>query len=670
MKEIVFLFFILPLSPGSHKPLYHRNQVDSLIVLLQAKKDSSRIPVLLSLCWELRNASPEESIKYGTEAISLTNHYKDYNNLAKAYSFVGVAYRIMGKYSKSVDFYYEGLEVADKHQIPEQAGYAHLNLANLYIYQELISLASENLKKAYAIATEIGNKPMLAYVSQYNGRIYSLEGKPDSALLSYQKSLSIRQELNQLPEQATCYKYIGDIYFQKGNLKAARENYDLSLGKVDKQNDRDLYANLIIKKSLIFLKENHLKEASELADEGLKTASQIGANMAIRDALQVLVNISLKTQDYKSAAVFQQRVIQYNDTLFSKQLSEKLFLLEYQFERQQRNAKIDLLNKDNAIKELRIKRIGIISLGLTAIIVLLIAVFIVLLILLKQRKDHEKLLELHNQEIVKQRNSIEQQNVKLIVTNEKLEKSEEELRKIVQTKDKLFSIIAHDLRNPFNSLIGLTEILRGKAGNIDATEMGLYVTMINESSHKLLRLIDSLLEWARSQTGTLKPVRSNIILKSLADDVMKLYLTQAETKGINLNNKIPDNILVFADHEILAIIIRNLISNGVKYTRKGDNVTLQAYQENGNTLLKISDTGIGMSPEVINKLFKIEETFTTEGTGNEVGTGLGLVICKEFIEILGGTIDVESTVGRGTVFCVTLPVPESDRLNEQLIQFV
>ena len=654
MKEIFFLFFIIPLSLGSHELSYQQNKEDSLIVLLQSKSDSSRIPALISMCWELRNSSPDESIKYGTEAVDLANQYKDYNSLAKAYSFVGVAYRIMGKYSKAVDFYYMGLDIADKYEIREQAGYAYLNLANLYIYQELVSLASENIKKADAIAREIDNKPMLAYVSLYNGRIYCLEGKLDSALLNYQKSLLLRQELNQLPEEATCYKYIGDIYFQKGSFLTAVKNYNLSLEKVDKQNDKDLYANLLIQKSQIFVKENNLKEASAMAREGLNIASQIGANMAIKDAFQVLVTIFLKTQDYKSASDYQQRVIQYNDALFSKQLSEKIFLLEYQLERQQKNARIDLLNKDNSIKELKIKRIVIISLGLTSIIVLLVAVFIVLLILLKQRRDHGKILELHNEEIVKQRNSIEQQNRKLTEANEKLEKSEEELKKIVQTKDKLFSIIAHDLRNPFTALTGLTEVLHENSDTIDASEMNLYVSMINESSHKLLRLIENLLGWARSQTGTLRLLITNIPLKSMADDVMKIYLTQAETKGISLINKIPDNTSVYADHEILAVIIRNLISNGLKYTQKGGNVTLTAYKENGDTVLKVSDTGVGMSPEVLEKLFKIEETFTTEGTSNEAGTGLGLVICKEFIETLGGTISVESSVGKGTSFYVTL----------------
>jgi signal transduction histidine kinase len=622
---------------------------------LKVEGDSARLDYLLTLCWEHRNAAPEVSVRYGTEAIDLAVGTSDYKSLSKAYSFVGVAYRIMGKYSHSVDFYYKGLEVSVKYGLTEQAGYAYLNLANLYVYQELSALARDNLKKAGKIAGDLALKPMLAYVYMYQGRIFSLDGKLDSALISYSKSLSLRQELDQLAEQATCYKYIGDIYFLQGDYLTANGNYNLSLEKVDKENDKDLYANLLIKKSLIFLNQNDLMEASSMAGEAFKTACEIGANMTIKDALNVLVKLSLLNKDYKTASELQQKVIQYNDTLFSKQLSEKIFLLEYQLEKQQRNAKIDLLNKDNTIKDLRIRRIRIISIALTTVILLLAAVFIVLLSLLKQRRKHEELLELQNREITEQSENIELQNRKLTDANEKLEKSEAELKRIVQTKDKLFSIIAHDLRNPFTALIGLTELLHENANTISSDEKNVYVTMINESSHKLLQLIENLLQWARSQTGTLKLVNSELVLGNLADDVLKIYSTQAEAKGISLKNEIPADIKVYADQEILATVIRNLISNGIKYTRKGGNVNCSAFAENGKIVLKISDTGVGMSSQMLEKLFSIENTFTTEGTSNEVGTGLGLVICQEFIETLGGTISVESILGTGTSVFVSLP---------------
>lgn len=651
MRTLVLLFLLVPMALNAGELFYRLKHTDTLLV----EGDSARLDYLLTVCWKHRNAAPEMSVRFGTEAIDLAAIKGDYKSLSQAYGFVGVAYRIMGKYSMAVDYYYMGLEVSVKNGLKEQAAYAYLNLANLYVYQELSALAKDNLKKAETLARELALKPMLAYVYMYQGRILCLDGKLDSALISYRESLSLRQELNQLAEQATCYKYIGDIYFLQDDFKTAGKNYDLSLEKVDRLNDKDLYANLLIKKSLIFLKENNFSEASSLAGEALKTASEIGANMAVKDALQVLVKLSLLNRDFKTASELQQKVIQYNDTLFSKQFSEKIFILEYQLEKQQRNTKIDLLNKDNAIKELRIKKIRIISIALTTLVLLLVAVFIVLLSLLKQRRKHEELLELQNREITKQSENIEQQNRELTVANGKLEKSEADLKRIVQTKDKLFSIIAHDLRNPFTALIGLTELLHVNADSIDSKEMNVYVTMINESSHKLLQLIENMLQWARSQTGTLKPVKTDLVLRNLTDDVMKIYSTQTEGKGISLNNEISGNIKVYADQEILATVIRNLVSNGIKYTRKGGNITCSASEENGKVILKISDTGVGMSSKILEKLFRIENTFTTEGTSNEGGTGLGLVICKEFIETLGGTISVESIVGTGTTVFVTLP---------------
>jgi signal transduction histidine kinase len=659
MKELIFLFLFYPfvLSSENHPNILQHD--DSLSVVLQSKDGSEKIPVLLTLCWDLRNAEPEKSIKYGTEAINLASQYKDYESLAKAYSFVGVAYRVMGRYSESIDLYYKGLEVAQSHNIPDQAGFAHLNLANLYIYQEHANLAFENIKKAEDIAIKTNNKSMLAYVYLFYGRTYSIEGKLDTALLSYEKSLSLRKEINQAPDQASCYKYIGDIHFQKGDYDAAMENYNMSLEKVDKKGDKNLYTSILTKKSLILAQQMKLNEAKKLAYESLTIAKDIKANMAVKDALAALVTISLKSLDYKSATEYQQKVIQYSDSLFSQKLTEKIFLLEYQMEKQQRNARIDLLNKDNAIKTLKIKRIKIISIALTSILTLLATFIVILLVLFRQRRKHAKLLELQNQEIIEHRNNIELQNLKLTETNEQLERSEEELRRIVQTKDKLFSIIAHDLRSPFMSLAGLTEVMYCKALTMEKAEIAEFSKMINNSSHKLLNLIENLLQWSKSQTGTLKLFPGSLHVKEITDEAMKIYQTQAETKGITLANEVPDDICVYADRETFSTVLRNFIHNGIKYTEKGGVVTVSARPENEKVTISVSDNGIGMSQEALKKLFKIEESYTTIGTGNEAGTGLGLIICKEFAEINKGTITVESTLGKGTAFYFILPSGEN-----------
>lgn len=656
MQELILLITFVTSTVFCPEYPHRHMQADSLKIMLENTSDSSRIPVLLSLSWELRNKSPEKSVAYGIEAIDLATKYNDFNNLAKAYSFVGVAYKIMGRYSESIDYYYKGHEIAEKYGIKDQGGYAHLNLANLYLYQEHGNLAVDNIKQAEVIANETGNKSMLAYAHLYYGRAFKLEDKLDSALIEYKQSLTLRQELEQIAEQATCYKDIGDVYYERGQYSAALKNYNESLTKLDKQNDKDLYANVLLKKSTILLEQNNLPEASTLAHQGLSLALEIGADMAIRDALRLLASISAKELDYKSAYDYQQKVIQYNDTLFSQKLSEKIFSMEYQMEKQQKEIKIDLLNKDNAIKQLEINRIRTLSLAQAIILVLMLALLGVVLILFSHRRKKTKLLEKQNIEIIKQQESIEEQNVQLKDANDRLERSEDDLRKMVQTKDKLFSIIAHDLRNPFMALEGLTEVMKLNAASLKPEEITEYAGIIQESSQKLLNLIENLLQWANSQTGSLKLVPRILSLKNVSDEVLKILKTQSEAKGITLENNINEKISVYADYDCLAVIFRNLVSNGIKYTEKGGRVSLNATIQDNVATIEVSDTGIGIDQKTIDKLFKIEESFSTTGTNHEAGTGLGLIICKEFVQKNGGNIFVESKPGEGAIFRFTLPL--------------
>jgi len=481
--RLYFSFFLLILSVSAYPKAQFKS--DSLISLLQIKSDSNRIPILLSLSWDMRNSIPERSIEYGLEAIDLSTKFKDYENLAKAHSFIGVAYRVMGNYSKSIDYYYKGLEIAKQYGVVEQEGFAYLNLANLHIYQEHYSIANENIKKAKVIAEKTGNKEMLAYVYVYYGSVLQFTGELNKAMEFYSKALGLRKETQHIPGQAACYKHIGDIYFEKGEFSSAIENYDKSVGKFDKIININLYAEILIKKSTILLNENKLKQAFELANQGLNMANQIGAKLVARDALQVLATISKKTKDFKAASGYLQKVIEYNDTLFNQKLSEKIFSVEYQLEKQLRESKIELLNKDYAIKELEVKRIRIFNAALSVILGMLAIIFIGVLLLLKIRRKRTYLLEKQNQEIIDQRNSIEQKNKRLNEANEKFAHSEYNLKKLIKTKDKLFSIIAHDLRGPFVGLVGLTSILEKKALKFSPEEVSKYAFLINDSSLKL-----------------------------------------------------------------------------------------------------------------------------------------------------------------------------------------
>lgn len=273
-------------------------------------------------------------------------------------------------------------------------------------------------------------------------------------------------------------------------------------------------------------------------------------------------------------------------------------------------------------------------------------------------KEANTLLIEKNSEIEDQKSRIETQNSYLKQINEKLMASEENLRLLVQTKDKLFSIIAHDLRSPFTALVGLTEVLTRQADELNPTEVAEYSKMVHISSHKLLALIENLLKWSRCQTGRLKLEPTTLNLANLATEAVDLLSVQANAKGISLLNQIQNEIKVFADSETISTVLRNLLSNAIKFTQSGGQVIISARQSNSHVTVSILDNGIGMSPETVGKLFKIEESFSTVGTNDEKGTGLGLIVCKEFIEKNGGQISVMSKLGKGTVFNFTLPITQ------------
>jgi serine phosphatase RsbU (regulator of sigma subunit) len=401
---LAIILFLIPVSSLNSE----RSKLDSLHNRLERQKDSARISTLLDLSWGYRNFRPDSALKFGLEAIELSKQFNDFENLAKAHSFVGVAFRIMGDYLNSIDYYYNGLDIAKEHNIEEQEGYAFLNIANLFIYQDYHRYAIENIKRSEDIALRINNSNMLSYVYLYYGRAYMAIPDLEKAMDYFHKALVIRKELNLYSEQAVCYKYIGDVYHNLDNLSTALENYELSLGTVDKNADKDLFAEVLMKQSMVYLQQNKIEEALKLAERSMEIAKDVGANLTIRNSSQVLAKIALMQNKHKNASAYFQNIIELNEKLFGQQLTERIFFLEYQIEKQQKENKIEMLNKDNLIKELELNRAKSFNFTLLLIVVLLSGMFLFALFTLKERRKQTRLLEQQNQEITNQRLSIEQ----------------------------------------------------------------------------------------------------------------------------------------------------------------------------------------------------------------------------------------------------------------------
>lgn len=236
-----------------------------------------------------------------------------------------------------------------------------------------------------------------------------------------------------------------------------------------------------------------------------------------------------------------------------------------------------------------------------------------------------------------------------------LSKSESELRKTNASKDKFFSIIAHDLKGPFNGLLGLSEFLANEIDSLSLEEISSFAGDINKSAGKLFNLLENLLDWSRMQTEGNLSNPSHIVLHKKVRDIMTLLRKNAETKSICISAHIDENITVYADQNMLHSILQNLVTNSIKFTNPGGEIVISAKDYSTIVEISVSDNGIGMDEIILNKLFKIDENISISGTNMEKGTGLGLILCKEFVEKNGGRIWVESKPGQGTMFTFTLP---------------
>jgi signal transduction histidine kinase len=241
-------------------------------------------------------------------------------------------------------------------------------------------------------------------------------------------------------------------------------------------------------------------------------------------------------------------------------------------------------------------------------------------------------------------------HLKLKATEVQLKQTVEQLTQANATKDKFFSIIAHDLGNLFNGLIGLSEFL---VGDYKAVDKEQFMQMIMQNSKIGQDLLKNLLEWSRLQTGRLKAQPVSLNLKFIVDSNIDLLSGQARGKNIKIFSSIEKGN-VFADEHMLKTVIRNLLSNAIKFTPQNGQVEISSQEEGSEVEISIKDSGIGIEPQNLDKLFRIDVSHSTMGTANERGTGLGLVLCKEFVETNGGTIGVESEMGKGSRFYIRL----------------
>lgn len=248
-------------------------------------------------------------------------------------------------------------------------------------------------------------------------------------------------------------------------------------------------------------------------------------------------------------------------------------------------------------------------------------------------------------------------HIELKKSQDTIMEQNKELKDLNATKDKFFKIIAHDLKNPFGILLQDSEFVVHKYDELKDEIKRSAIERIHKSSHRVYKLLENLLEWAKLQTGGIKTKKNKINLHQIAEKNISLYDCNASKKEIVVKNDIGMNVSAYSDENMIDFVFRNLICNAIKFTEDGGQVNISTQDNEDFIEVSISDTGVGIAGENIKKLFRIDGGYTTPDTKGEKGTGLGLILCKEFVELNGGKIGVKSEVGKGSTFKFTLPKP-------------
>ena len=259
-------------------------------------------------------------------------------------------------------------------------------------------------------------------------------------------------------------------------------------------------------------------------------------------------------------------------------------------------------------------------------------------------RDYNKL----ESELTKKNTEVEEQKAIL-------EKQRMELESLNSTKDKFFAIIAHDLKNPFSTVLGISELLAREFESFDSNSLKNFIHQIYKYSNNTFNLLENLLQWSMVQTGRM-PLRPKMVdLKDVVDESVDLLLGNARQKGITMHVNVGKNFTAYVDVNQITTVVRNLVSNAIKFTPKDGTITCSVEDNGLYWKVSVKDTGVGIAEKDKEKLFKIDTNITTMGTSQETGTGLGLILCKEFVERNGGTVWVESKEGEGSTFSFTVP---------------
>lgn len=566
----------------------------------------------------------QEALNKEEEARSLVDSVQHPDLYSRIELHLGATHGNMGHFGRAFKYHLRGIDGAEAVGDSLLLATGLNSLGVVFNDHKEYDKARFYLERSIEIEKHIGFK--LGLLRAYGNLAISYHNldMPEKAIEYYNNALRLHNEIRKdVPPFRILYN-LGQLYKDTGKLDKAQDHYQQSLDYCKKAGvTQGLIYNYGGLANIAELR-NDFTKAREYYKDALQIAQKIGAKNLQSDALQSLFKLEKGQHNYKKALDYHEQLLAVSDSLNKKASQEKIADSETKLSLRKQEEINRLLKEKQRQQEARLAfKNWLIAAGIFIIIIILISIFL----LYRANREKQRI----NSELESQRNKLEELN---------------------KVKDKILAIIAHDLRSPLASMQGMIYLLR--EDELSKQEIDEMTSELQVSISQNISMIDNLLVWAREQMSGMAVTIEVLKAREVVEEVFDNYEYQAHHKGVELINDVAVDLKVRADRNLLKLILRNLVSNAIKFCEPDDRLTIATYQQDGKVVFKVKDTGIGIPQKKRDDLFSMNSG-SRSGTNNEKGSGLGLHLCKEFVEKQDGEISVESEEGKGTTFIFSLP---------------
>jgi signal transduction histidine kinase len=586
----------------------HAGKIDSYELIIQASSNLG---------------DHQESLNYALELYEIYKKSNYQHSLTNVLNTIGNAYFELDIYNRAYDYFLKSLKMSEELDEKLTVAITTYNIARVYRVQENYEKAFEWIINARELSRAIDDTIGEAFIANQLGKLYEAQKKYEQARENYEEGVKLcrRYQVNDLLPFAI--NDLAGLLVDLGEIEEARKLYTESNKIMEGMRNKIGMAESLLGQAKMEISAERYGAALEFLSQSLALSREV-FDLELQSRIKATYSqLYEKTGDFQNALRTYKNYKALEDSIFNSRKMVELSKLQQEYENETKDKEIALQKKN-------LERVEMIQ----NILVVILALIIILMINLYRSGQRRRKI---NQLLVKHQNEMEIRGRELMELN--------------NLKDKFFSIISHDLRSPVNALSGVLDLM--EQGAITPDEQRSLIKSLQGQFEQTRNLLDNLLDWALVQMDKIVVKMEPINVQKVVANNIKL-LRVAQEKKIDLKNNIKEDLNALSDPNMVNLVLRNLMLNAIKFTHQGGIIEVSAEQEGDWVVVSVKDNGVGIAPENLEQIFDKSTHYTTRGTANEKGTGLGLKLCKEFVEKNGGKIWVESELGKGSTFKFTL----------------